>query len=179
MLTLTESAVLYAVLAIVLSAAVYTDFRWGKIYNWITVPGFLVGLLLNAIFLGLPGLLLGLEGAALALGLYILLSLFGRLMGAGDAKLLMAVGALLGPSLLGWSVVYGAIVGGVLALLLALTRCRLQTELGNMGNSVLLRFFAGYRLDLHSSTSLRMPYALPLALGAMLSVVFHSGVIPL
>ncbi len=113
---------IYIALAALLAAAVYTDVRWGRICNWITAPGVLVGIMLNVAFFGLSGLLLSLQGAALALGIFIVLSLFGRVIGAGDAKLLMAVGALVGlqmPSLLsipfsGWA------VATVLALLMGL-----------------------------------------------------------
>jgi prepilin peptidase CpaA len=169
-------AIIYTVLVVVLAAAVYTDVRWGRIRNWTTVPGVIAGIVLNTAFFGLSGLVLSLEGAALALGVFLALSIVGRIIGAGDAKLLMAVGALIGPTLLGWSMIYGALVGGFLAVVLALSRCRLRQELASMGNSLVLRLFAGYRMDLGSSPSLRLPYAVPLALGVLASVILRGGV---
>ena len=56
-------------------------------------------------------------------GLLLFLPLFAlRAMGGGDVKLLAAFGAWLGPVLVFWVAVYGAIAGGVLALLLVLWR---------------------------------------------------------
>ena len=43
-------------------------------------------------------------------------------MGGGDVKLLAAFGAWLGPGAVCWVAVYGAIAGGLLALLLVLWR---------------------------------------------------------
>lgn len=168
-------AAIYTALAVLLLGAVYTDVRWGRIFNWLTAPGFLIGLALNAGFFGVQGFVRGIEGAALALAVFLVLSIFGRMIGAGDAKLLMAVGTLLGPYLLGWSMVYGAIIGGVLALLLALSRRRLRQEVVGMGNAVIGRAFAGSRMDFQNSTSLRLPYALPLGLGVLVSVLLDGG----
>ncbi len=39
---------IYTVLGILLLVAVYTDFRWGKIRNWTTLPAVGLGLGLNA-----------------------------------------------------------------------------------------------------------------------------------
>ena len=56
-------------------------------------------------------------------GLLVFLPLFAlRAMGGGDVKLLAAFGAWLGPALVFWVAVYGAIAGGLLALLLVLWR---------------------------------------------------------
>ncbi|MCD6352512.1 MAG: prepilin peptidase [Armatimonadetes bacterium] len=170
-----EHILIYIPLATLLGLAVFTDLRWGKVFNWLTAPALALGLLLNGVLHGTAGLVAGLEGAGLALAVYIVLSLFGRLLGAGDAKLMMAVGAFVGPSLLGWAMAYGAIIGGVLAVLMALSRRRLCQEVASMGQSVLLRTFAGYRLNISATDSLRMPYAIPLALGVLAALIVHGG----
>src|SRR5258708_213689 len=85
-------------LAIVLGAAVY-DVRYRRIPNWLTVAGVLAGLLLNsflyqgtspAVF-GFPGLFFALKGLFVAFGVYVFLYAL-RAMGAGDVKLMAAVG---------------------------------------------------------------------------------------
>ena len=83
-----------ATLAVVLYAG-YTDWRTRRIPNWLTVSGFFLGIILNAIMGGWRGALGSLEGAGLALGLLLPLVLL-RGFGAGDWKLMGAVGALMG-----------------------------------------------------------------------------------
>ncbi|MGI9625732.1 MAG: prepilin peptidase, partial [Longimicrobiales bacterium] len=71
------------------------DVKGQTIPNWITVSGLVVALAVRALPGG-PLLVPGLTGFALAFA--VMLPLFGfGLVGGGDAKLLMVVGALLGP----------------------------------------------------------------------------------
>src|SRR5215471_4225376 len=106
-------------LALVICAAIY-DARYRRIPNWLTVSGVLFGIALNS-FTGRPdfgvdpgvaGLLFALKGMGLGFGLYLALHLL-RAMGAGDVKLMAAVG-----SLVGWQdwfgiFVFTAIIGGI------------------------------------------------------------------
>ena len=76
---------------------------------------------------------LGWSVAGWAVGLLLFLPLFAlRAMGGGDVKLLAAFGAWLGPALVCWVAVYGAIAGGVLAVPLLLWRRRLRATVANM-----------------------------------------------
>src|SRR5579864_1938211 len=77
-------------------AAAFVDFRTRRIPNWLTVPAFVAGLTLRSALFGWPGAKTALEGAGLALGLLLPLVLL-RAVGAGDWKLMGAVGAFLGP----------------------------------------------------------------------------------
>ena len=86
----------FALLAIVLITAGVTDWRWGKVYNWLTYPAFLVGLAYWAIA-GWLGAAHGFVDALIALlaGLVPFAILFaGGGLGGGDVKLMGAVGAL-------------------------------------------------------------------------------------
>lgn len=71
------------------------DLLTKKIPNWITFTGAALGLIAQFWLLGLPGLLDGFLGLGLGFALYFPIYAFGY-MGAGDVKLLMAVGAWLG-----------------------------------------------------------------------------------
>ena len=105
-------------------------------------------------------------------GLLIFLPLFAlRAMGGGDVKLLAAFGAWLGPSLVFWVAVYGAIAGGVLAVPLVLWRGRLRATIVNMWSIVVHWRLSGLKphpvVTLDNPAAVRMPYALPLAIGAL------------
>jgi prepilin peptidase CpaA len=169
-------AVTYSVLGLLLVVAVYTDFRWGKIRNWTTLPAVVLGLALNGAFHGVGGLVLSAEGLGLAIAISLVLSVFGRVVGAGDMKLLMAVGALVGPKLLLWAVVYGVLTGGVAAVGVALFHGRLGRELRMLFSSLASRAAAVSPLDYKTSESTRLPYALPLAAGVIMSIVAQGGV---
>src|SRR5204863_1315166 len=86
-------------LVMLVALAAWNDFRTRRIPNWITVPGALAGFVLQIWYSGLHGAVQSIEGAALGLGLVLLLFL-ARGMGAGDVKLFAAVGALAGPQTL-------------------------------------------------------------------------------
>jgi prepilin peptidase CpaA len=125
--------VLVALLAVLIAAAIY-DVRYRRIPNWLTVGGVLVGVAINAVIgeSGGRGILFSLAGLGVGFGVYMVLHIL-RAMGAGDVKLMAAVGALLG-----WKAWFGvffitAIVGGIMALLLVMVRGRLKHTLWNVG----------------------------------------------
>ena len=102
-----------------LAIAAITDLRFGKIPNWLTFTFFFSGILWCAIFGGLTSLGSALSASAMAFFLFFPLTLFG-VMAAGDAKLLIAVGAWTSPGLVlklaGLSILVGAVVGVVVLL---------------------------------------------------------------
>ena len=112
------------------------------------------------------------SAAGWTVGLLIFLPLFLlRGLGAGDVKLLAAFGAWLGPSGAWWVAVYGAIAGGVIAVPWLLMRGALTRTLGNIWALLVFWRLVGPRahpgLTLDSPHAMRLPYALPLALGAL------------
>ncbi len=83
-------------LAVLLSAAVVTDLRSQKIYNVLTFPMTLLGILSAIPLCASPWA--GLAGAGVALIASLPAEIF-KAMRMGDVKLLMAVGALTGPDM--------------------------------------------------------------------------------
>ena len=81
-------------MAVVLGAAVY-DVRYRRIPNWISVAGVLLGFALNSFLWGWPGFRQSLIGFAIAFCAYLTMYAL-RAMGAGDVKLMAAVGAIAG-----------------------------------------------------------------------------------
>jgi len=124
-------------LAVLLVAAVY-DVRFRRIPNWITVTGVAIGLVLNAFlfdplggWFSLAGVWFSLRGLGLAFGVYFLLYVI-RAMGAGDVKLMAAVGAMVGwQDWLGIFVVT-AVLGGAMALILMASHGRIRKTLWNV-----------------------------------------------
>jgi prepilin peptidase CpaA len=104
------------VLAIILAAVcAYTDIRRGLILNIVTLPAMAVGLVLNLAIGGLTGLLDAAGGLLTGFGIgYALMSL--RVFFGGDLKLLIAIGALVGPRLLLQTTFWGIVLLGVQAL---------------------------------------------------------------
>ena len=115
-----------ATLAVVLYAG-YTDWRTRRIPNWLTVSGFSLGIILNSILGGWRGTLASLEGAGLALGLLLPLVLL-RGFGAGDWKLMGAVGALMGWRGMLAVLIWSCLITGAAALVqIMLTRRAIAT----------------------------------------------------
>src|SRR5271167_4765791 len=102
------------VVALVCIAGVI-DIRHRRIPNWLTLSGACAGFALQAITTGFAGLKFATAGMFLGFGAYLVLYCL-RAMGAGDVKLMAAVGAIVGPA--GWISVFvaTALAGGVLAL---------------------------------------------------------------
>lgn len=105
------------ILLLILGTAIASDLRWRTIPNWLTGPSILVGLGLHTFINKWTGLIFSLEGAALGLGLFLLLYLAGW-MGAGDVKLYAAVGSFLGPAQTVSAAIVVALVGGLLAIVI-------------------------------------------------------------
>src|SRR5215212_8490883 len=91
------------------------DVRTRRIPNLLTFGGAAVALAYHAWTGGLHGLALGAGGWTIGLALFLPMFLL-RGMGAGDVKLLAAVGAWLGPMGVVWCALYSVLAGGVLAL---------------------------------------------------------------
>jgi len=172
-------AVIVAALTILIVAiAVYTDVRWGKIFNAVTLPGMIIGLAVNGALGGVEGLWLSFQGLLLGFALFLVSAFFGRILGGGDIKLLMAIGALQGPVFLIWALFYTAIIGAVLAIALGLYRGVLAKSLRSLVASCYLRLAQRVPMELNEATGgPRLPYAIAISLGSLVALgvfgVFH------
>jgi prepilin peptidase CpaA len=152
-------------LALVVACAVF-DWRSRRIPNALTLPAIVAGLALHGVFGGLSGIAFSLKGLALGAGLFLIPFFLGG-MGAGDVKLMGAVGALLGWHLTLAALIYTAIVGGLVAMLAILRAKAVKRSFARMG-SMFQILFASMRFpsaDSLEGDSVRIPYALPIALG--------------
>ena len=109
-------------IAVTLTAAV-TDATRGKVYNWLTYPAAVAGLVLS-IVAAPPALLESIVGLGLGLLLFGVLRRIGK-MGAGDVKLMAAVGALKGPVFLVFASFYVIVAAGLAAIVVLAMKRRL------------------------------------------------------
>jgi prepilin peptidase CpaA len=158
-------------------AAAYFDLRVRRIPNWINVTGAALGLVLNTYFEGVHGAMTSAGGLLIALCIYIpLYALKG--MGAGDVKLMAAIGAIVGPE--NWFNIFivTALLGGVASLILILLRRKMGQTLHNV--SVILTQLAKGKppaerdsaLSIHHNQSLKMPHGAIIASGVCLFLFF-------
>ncbi len=120
---------------------------------------------------GVSGLSIGAALAGFAIGLALMLP--GHLIGAtgaGDVKLLAAVGALIGPRRVFTAFVYTALAGGVLALIVAIRRRRLRQTIG--GTARLIATAAANVADIEAPhADNRFAYAPAIAIGAIAALI--------
>ena len=110
-----------------------------------------------------------LAGCALFVPFFLL-----RGMGAGDVKLLAAMGAWVGPLTVLWVAFFTALAGGVLAIAVALGHGYLRRAVKNVG--YVLWYWGAVKpgpvpsLTLADAKGPRLPYAVPIAVGTVLAL---------
>lgn len=158
-------------LSVAIVAAIY-DWRFRRIPNWLCLAGLIAGFCAQIYLRGAGGLLAAGEGFGLALLVYLPLYLL-RGMGAGDVKLMAALGSIAGP--MSWFVLFvvTAVLGGAVGIMLSLVYGRLYSTLWNVGQIVkeLALFRAPYKnqpqVDLHHPGALRTPHGVIIAVTAI------------
>lgn len=163
--------------ALVVVASIY-DIRFRRIPNWLVVTGFFLGLALNLFFFRVDGLIVSLLGALLAFAVY--LPFFAlRAMGAGDVKLMIAIGAFVGAR--NWLILFlmTAILGGILAICLLSIRGGLIRTFKNvlfiLGELVRLRmpYQGDPALDIGHPRAVTLPHGVSIALGTMVFLLLE------
>lgn len=163
-----------AVVAVVLMAGVY-DLRFRRIPNWLALTGMISGFVLHTADSGWHGLGQAGLGFVLALGVYVLLFVL-HAVGAGDVKLMAAVGSLAGPRNWLWIFLLTALIGGAISLVLAIAAGRLRRTLWNAGFilremiSLRLPYLNREELDVRSRHALTFPHAVAIAAATVLLV---------
>jgi len=158
---------LQVLILVIVAIAVVTDIRRRRIYNVLTFPAMALGIVLNTVLHGGTGLVLSVSGLLLGAAIFFIpVTAGGR--GAGDLKLLAAVGAFGGPVFVFWTALFTSMIGGVFAVAVLLYKRRFISVAGGMA------------LDLYTqqtprmTSNIRLPYAIPIALGAIVALIFKS-----
>ena len=149
------------------------DVRSRRVPNFVTLPAICFGLIMHFVLGGWAEL-----GSAAASGLlcgliFLVFYLAGG-MGAGDVKLITAVGCIAGLSIIGQLLILTSLAGGVMAIGLALYRRQLKDTILNICALAIHHKSEGLRphpeFNLSNARTLRLPYALAIAAGSTISL---------
>jgi prepilin peptidase CpaA len=161
------------ILVLALVAASLTDVAHRTIPNVITYPLALFGLIYHIVLAGMSGLLFSISGLLVGGGLLLLFYALGG-MGAGDVKLMAAVGSILGPLGVFHAFLYSALVGGLYALVVLYRYGALRDSFRRLAPVVdgfLLVRAMPDPLIVHRAGVPRLCYALAISLGTVLAVL--------
>ncbi|CZQ80842.1 Hypothetical protein Tpal_125 [Trichococcus palustris] len=170
----------------------FFDAKERKIPNKITFPGILIGILLNLFAGGWMGLIQSIGGLLVGLAIFFLPFVVGG-MGAGDVKLMGAIGALMGWRFSLVTALYSALVGGFMVLVYLLYTGKLRDYIKKMVLSLIRFLFQlmnqlGYNEKIdhlqqrfvkngQNYTKIYIPYGIAIAGGAVLVlIVYNQGI---
>jgi prepilin peptidase CpaA len=168
--------ILIAAIAVVfIVACCVVDARTRRIPNVLSAGAMLAGLGLNAAYFGMVGFWVSL-GGLLAAGAVLLPAFAVGGLGAGDVKMMGAIGALIGPQLALAALGLGMIFGGVIMLAHLARRGRLKEKLGATWAMVaaasLARSVEPLRGPAADPDAIALPYSVPLGLGTVTVLIF-------
>jgi len=156
-------------------AAVF-DVKTRRIPNILTFGTALCAGLLHIWTEGGPGLGLSVAGWFVGVAIFFPFFALGG-MGAGDVKLVGAIGACLGPTGALYVALGAALAGGAVAVLVTLRRGYLGTTIGNVGRLIGFWRVHGLRpmpdLTLSSGSGPRLAYAVPILIGTVGTLWFR------
>lgn len=162
--------------------AVYSDITKRKIPNRITMPAMLIGIIWSTINSGFNGFLFSIFGFVLGLAVFLLPYLSGGI-GAGDVKLMAAIGALKGWKFTLFSSLGTAVAGGLVVVIYMIFYGNLRSTLINVlglilrplaklifkatGNKKAYELVQYFEHNKSKNGNDYIPYALAIAIGSI------------
>ena len=158
---------------ILVALACISDLRTRRIPNLLTFSAAGFALLFHLVTGGIDAA--GWSVAGWLTGAVLFFPIFAlRGMGAGDVKLLAALGAWLGPGDVATVALATSLAGGVIAVVIALLHGYLRQALSNLYLLLMHWRVAGVRplesITLHGTEAPRLAYAVPIAIGTMVTL---------
>lgn len=154
----------------ILVAAGLFDLIKRKIPNLITYPAMVSGLAYHGLSDGFKGMLFSVEGLALGsislIGFYIFSG-----MGAGDVKLMGAVGAFLGPKGVFIAFICTALIGGLVSLGVIIFRPTLKATVDNISETAKSLFYTRKLILPTGIGKKRIPYGPVIAMGSTIAII--------
>ena len=153
--------------------ASWIDYAQRRVPNWLNAALIVLGFAVQGYYHGWSGMVTGFWGLLVGFGLLIVPWMMHG-MGAGDVKLMAAIGVWIGPLLTLYSFALGAVLGGAAAVIMIVSTGRLYMACANM--SVILSKCTNSRtvFDEYGSaksfgtTSQLLPYGVPLTAGTLI-----------
>lgn len=149
------------------------DLRSRRIPNWLTVGAAVIGIAYHTAVGGSAGLEAAAAGWAVGLAIFFIPFALGGL-GAGDVKLVAALGAWLGPAQVVWLALYAGVIGGVLALVVAVSRGYLRQALRNIWLLLMFWRVSGVRpmpdLTLQGGRGPKLAYGVSIFMGTVVTL---------
>jgi len=171
-----EIAVSAGVIALAAWAG-WLDWRWRRIPNYLTIPALLVGFASNALAWGWPGAKASLEGAGLGL-LVLLPGVLMRGLGAGDWKLMGALGAFLGPPRIVVVLLGTVAIAGLMAIVEMVRKRKVKETLSNLWVMIVaystFHVSAAREITLDNPSLMKLPFGVAAAAAAVLFSVFWT-----
>jgi prepilin peptidase CpaA len=162
-----------AVVLILGGIACVCDLRTRRIPNLLTFGGAAFAVVYSLVVSGTAGLVTSVGGWITGLALFLPMFALGG-MGAGDVKLAACLGAWLGPLATLFVALYAALAGGVMAVGLALATGYFRQAMRNVWLLLAHWRVVGLRplpeLTLEGSRGPRLPFAVPIAIGAVAAI---------
>ncbi|QFU22958.1 A24 family peptidase [Shewanella eurypsychrophilus] len=161
------------------TSAIVMDLYQEKIPNKLCLLAIFCGFAINAYFAQLAGVLMATFGFGLAFIILFPTFLF-RILGAGDIKLMMGIGALMGPQLLFSSIVYGIVAGAGTSLILIIWKTGflgLAKTLKRYWDCIYLQSY--FKPEADEAAGQRVPYAPALAIGWLWACSLDSEILEL
>ena len=148
----------------------WLDVRDCKIPNWLTYSGILAALGIRAGLVGWQGFRAGGLGLLIAGVVFFILFLVGG-MGGGDVKLMGAVAAWAGSDQISIILIAAGFAGGAQGLLYMVSRGQVRRTFCNAVELIRHHAVNGLRahpfLNVRESGTLRVPYGVAIAMGAL------------
>jgi len=152
--------------------ASWIDYSQRRVPNWLNLAILVAGFVVQAMYFGWSGMETGAMGMLMGFGVLIVPWMMHG-MGAGDVKLMAAIGVWLGPLLTLYSFALGAVIGGVTAAIMILSTGRLRMACANIGlimakcSSRTTIFDETASAKSFGQTSQLLPYGVPLTGGTL------------
>ncbi|MBN1512432.1 MAG: prepilin peptidase [Phycisphaerae bacterium] len=153
--------------------ASWIDYSQRRVPNWLNASLIVSGFVVQGVFHGGEGLLSGLFGLLLGFGVLIVPWMMHG-MGAGDVKLMAAIGVWFGPWMTLIAFCVGAVIGGVIAVIMIVSSGRMRCAWANLGTIVVkmtsreTMFGEFGSAKSFGSTSQLLPYGVPLTIGSLI-----------
>ncbi|NNL41846.1 MAG: prepilin peptidase [Desulfobacterales bacterium] len=152
------------ILVLLVLTSFITDTTKNKIYNIQTYPSMALGLIFGYATGGGHGILMSFFGLLTGLALLFIIFLAGGI-GAGDVKLLGAIGALKGAVFVLWTMFYTGLIGGLMAFALLIWKGKLLSTFKNL--FTFLRHPLKAQGNQKPEERMYLPYGVAISLGSM------------